>query len=388
MFYLIELFVICVAAAMLDTAMTKPNINTSNKDQRILNIFTMLVLIYFAGFRSTGGSDFRVYNMIYNAVPTLEDFFDEYDKLDDYYYLFGADKGYLFINSVIKTLGFTYFGYNFLHSFVCLSLIYFCTRKYTNNFSFVILVLLYKMFFYDFCISLRQTITIAIFFFMLKDIENKHPVRYFLLCAFCYWIHAGSIVLFVVYFIRYLKLSKNTLIILNVIFIPTLVLSALNVPVLRVFDFILNMDIFGTEQIANKASTYIENTDEASINWLHTIEYFSLMFLTIWFFDDITKEFPESAMIIKLFVCLLPIFTLLRNYAILTRWKDYFTISYGFIIGYLASIRGKRYRQVALALTVLWVGFGYFRFINLFDDGAFKDYVPLRGYVRLYKKWF
>ena len=386
MYYLIVLFAICVIALIIDVGMTKKDTYISTKDQRILNILTGSVIIYFVGFRNMGGTDFSVYSLVYSYSPKFENFFEQYDFLEDQYYLFGMDKGYIFINSIIKSLGFTFFGFNLVHSVFCIGLMYFATRKYTNNYSVVIMIVLYKMFFYDFCVSLRQTITIAIFFAMLKDMEKKHFLRYFLLCFFCYWVHAASIVLFVLYFLRYLKLSKKTIIVLNVIFIPTLALSVFNVPILKIFDVILSWDIFGTENIADKAYNLIEGTAESGINWLHTIEYFLIMFLLITFYDDIASEFPNSDIMIKLFLCLLPIFTLFRNYEILTRWKDYFTISYGFILSYLAGIKNHKYRVEVLLISVLWCGFGFFRFMILFDNGAFMRYMPLRKYVRIFTK--
>ncbi|MBR5156071.1 MAG: EpsG family protein [Clostridia bacterium] len=388
MFYLVILFVLCATAIMIDIGMAKPGIPDSSRDQKWLNFATVCLLIYIAGFRNMGGSDFSIYATIYANSPDLKDFFEDYAYLHDHYFLLGIDKGYVFINSLMKTIGFTYFGYNFIHSCVCFLLVYFGTRKYTNNFSIVIMVLLYKMFFYDFFISLRQTITIAVFLSMLGDIEKKHPVRYFLLCIFCYWIHAASIVLFVVYFVRYLKLSQKTIILLNVIFIPTLLLSILNVPVLKIFDTILDWDIFGSDVIAEKAAGLLQGDVETGINWLHTIEYFGMMFLLTLTFDDIKETFPQSDMMIKLFLCLLPIFTLFRNYEILTRWKDYFTISYGFLFSYLAGIQNRRYRRAVMYFVILWVGIGFFRYINVFDEGIFRSYFPVRGMVDLYKRPF
>jgi hypothetical protein len=172
-----------------------------------------------------------------------------------------------------------------------------------------------------------------------------------------------------------------------VIFIPTLFLSIFNVPVLRVFDTVLEWDIFGSERILDKATGLIKGSMEEGINWLHTAEYFLIMFLLIHFFDDIKKEFPKSDTMIKLFLCLLPIFTLFRNYEILTRWKDYFTISYGFILSYMAGIRCRKYRYAVMLIVALLVGFGYFRFIVLFDKGAFmEDYFPISGIGHLFSR--
>ncbi len=384
MFYLLMVFALCVVATILDTAMTKPGRIDSSADQRKINIATICLLIYIAGFRNMGGTDLYVYAIAYNNAPKLGEFFEYYAVLDEKFFLFGLDRGYVFINSFMKTIGFTYYGFNFCHSLFCFILIYIGTRRYTNNFSIVIMVLLYKMFFYDFFVSLRQTITIAIFFCMLGDIEKKHPMRYFLMCLLCYWIHAASIVLFAVYFVRYIKLSKNLITVLNAIFIPTLFISALNLPVLKIFEGVLNWNIFGSEEIVEKATGLITDDPNVGIDWLHTAEYFGMMFLLLLNYDDIKREYPQSDMMIKLFLCLLPIFTIFRNYVILTRWKDYFTISYGFIFSWLAYINNKRSRLTVLLLVIIWTAIGYFRYINVFDGGAFYNYFPIQGLVDFY----
>ncbi len=380
MYYFIVLFVICVYALIIDSGMTKPGVIHSNKDQRILNTILIAFLILCAGLRNVGGTDFLVYGKVYMNTPTLGEFIEKFDVIYDKYYVYGMDKGYLIINSIFKTLGFSYYGYNFMHSLLVICAIYFFTRKYGNNFAMVVMFMMYKMFFYDFFISLRQTITIAIFMGMLSDIEKKHWVRYYIMCCVCYYIHAAASVLFIVYFVRYLKLSKQTLLLLNLIFLPTLALSALNVPVLSIFDYILDWNVFSSEQIAEKATGLIVNASDSGINWLHTAEYFVIMFFLSWFYDDIEKEFPNSEMMIKMFVCLLPIFTLFRNYEILTRWKDYFTISYGFIFVYLSGIREKKYQSLIMLILVLWCGFGFFRYISLFEEGSFKNYIPVYRY--------
>jgi hypothetical protein len=85
---------------------------------------------------------------------------------------------------------------------------------------------------------------------------------------------------------------------------------------------------------------------------------------------------PEAETMVKIFLCLLPIFTLFRNYEILTRIKDYFTISYGFILSYIATIQKGRFRFITYTLTAMWCAFGFFRFIMLFDGGAMLKYKP------------
>lgn len=372
-------FLMCACALIFDSnSQTQYSIKTvqSNLTQRRINIITVCILALIAGLRNVGGTDFNIYRTIYESAPTLSDYFAQYADLDDLYRTFGVERGYLFVNSLFKTMHLSFYGFIFIHSFFVMLLTYYGTRKYTNNYSIVILVLLYKFYFYDVFISLRQPITIALFFLMIKDIEKRNWKRYFLLCIVSYSFHTAAIILFAVYFINRIRLTKRKIIGLNIIFIPTLILSAANVPVLQIFNPILSLDIFATDEAFNKANALINGVSVSSINWLHTAEYFLLMFFLILFYEEIKEKCPNADIMIKLFLCLLPIFTLFRNYEILTRVKDYFTISYGFLISYFCMIRNRRYSQLAYAAVVLWCGFGFFRFIMLFDGGAMLNYVP------------
>lgn len=348
----------------------------SNSSQKTLNLIAIAMLALIAGLRNVGGTDFNVYRKIYNGIPKLGNFFQDYTVLDDKYSTFGVERLYLFFNSLCKTLHLSYYGFIFIHSMFMLFTMYFALRKYTSEFSIVIFVFLYKFYFYNVFISLRQPITIALFFVMLRYMEKREWKKYFLLSIVCFMFHTSSIVLFPIYFLNRLKLSKKLIIGLNIFFIPTLVLSMLNAPVLKFFDPILNLDIFSTDEIFDKANNLINGESLTAISWLHTAEYFLIMGLLIVFYDDLIKAHPKADTMIKLFLCLLPIFTLFRNYEILTRVKDYFTLSYGFILSYMCAIKRGKFRGLVYIGTVAWCSFGFFRFIILFDGGAMMKYMP------------
>ena len=383
MFFWMSIYAACVICLALDGFIAHrrsdaelERLDNTVKDQRLIYIAAIAVLAVVAGMRNVGGTDFNIYRSIYNSVPKLGNFFKHYSVLDDYYNTYGVERMYLFANSLFKTLHFSYYGYIFVQAVVIVFTTYFTLGKYTSEFMMVVLVFLYKFYFYNVFISLRQPITIAIFFIMLRFMENRKIVPYILLGAVAFTFHTAAIILFPLYFLNRIKVTRRFVLILNAIFIPTLALTAFDVPVLRVFEPILNLDIFATDEIFVKAENLILGESLNAINWLHTAEYFILMVLLILFFHQIMDSHPGAQTMVKLFLCLLPIFTLFRNYEILTRIKDYFTISYGFILSYIASIQKGRFRFITYTLTALWCGFGFFRFIVLFDGGAMLRYKP------------
>ena len=384
MFFWISLYAVCLICLALDGLFVKKsagidgaeNIITVSKDQRIVCMAVIALLALVAGFRNVGGTDYNIYRTIYNSAPSLGDFIRYYDVLDEKFRTFGVERFYLFGNALFKAMHFSYYGYIFVQAMFIVFGTYFALRKYTGEFMLVVLVFLYKFYFYNVFISLRQPITIVIFFFMLGFMERRKIIPYILLCIVAFSFHTAAIILFPLYFLNRLKLTRGLVIILNVVFLPTLVLSAMDVPVLRIFEPLLNLDIFATDEVFLKAEHLILGESLSSINWLHTAEYFVLMALLILFFNQIMEAHPKADTMVKLFICLLPIFTLFRNYEILTRLKDYFTISYGFIISYIASIQKGRFRFITYCATAAWCAFGFLRFIALFDGGAMKNYMP------------
>lgn len=382
MFFWMSVYAVCVICLTLDGLFVRKadtglgESQRATNDQRIVCLVAIAALAIIAGMRNVGGTDYNIYRAIYNNVPTLGDFFKYYENLDDRYVTFGVERAYLFGNSFFKTLHFSYYGYIFVQATFIIFTTYFALRKYTREFMLVVMVFLYKFYFYNTFISLRQPITIALFFIMIHLMEKRRILPYMLVALLAFNFHTAAIVLFPLYFLNRVKVTRNLIIILNLIFLPTLVLSAMKVPVLRVFEPILNLEIFSTDEVFLKTEQLIMGESLTAINWLHTAEYFLLMALLIFFFYRIKEANPECDTMIKLFLCLLPIFTLCRNYEILTRIKDYFTISYGFIISYIAAVEKGKYRFIAYTITALWCGFGFFRFIMLFDGGAMLRYMP------------
>ena len=381
MFFWISVYAVCVICLALDYMFVRKTdsdlgVVSRTKDQRIVCLVAIALLALVAAVRNVGGTDFNIYRIIYNNAPSLSNFFKYYDVLDDHYRTYGVERAYLLGNSLFKALHFSYYGYIFVQAMFIIFTTYFALRKYTREFMLVVMVFLYKFYFYNTFISLRQPITIAIFFIMLRFMERRKILPYMLLAIVSFYFHTTAIILFPLYFLNRVKVTRRLIVTLNIIFLPTLILSAMDVPVLRVFEPILNLEIFATDEVFLKAENLIMGESLTAINWLHTAEYFVIMVLLILFFYRIKEANPECDTMIKLFLCLLPIFTLCRNYEILTRIKDYFTISYGFILSYIAAVEKGKYRFMTYVLTGLWCAFGFFRFIVLFDGGAMLKYKP------------
>ncbi len=370
MYFYIGIFIFCVIMLILN------NLIKEEKEKKIFEIGTLIVLCIVSGTRYyLGGTDYSIYKNMFEVIPTIQDF--DFSTIHNIYGTFGAEKGYLFFCSIIKSVGFNFFGFTLIHSILFYTCMYVGLKRYTKNFNLLIIVFLYKMFFYDTFISLRQSITIAIFFISLRFIENKKLIPYFLCCLLATTFHNGALLLFAIYGVSKIKLTKKRLIILNCIFIPTLLVSILKIPILAPFQGFINL--FSTETAAQKASNLINATTTTGISYLHTIEYFTIMFLIIINYSKIIEQDKNAEFIIKLFLVLLPLFTIFRGYEILTREKDYFLFTYAVLIDYLCRIKNKKYYLPLQGITIAICLLGFYRFIILFDNGGM---LPYRSYLQ------
>jgi hypothetical protein len=219
---------------------------------------------------------------------------------------------------------------------------------------------------------MRQSIAIAIFFVAIKYIIEKNIKKYFICCLLALFFHNSALILFPLYFINRINLTKKKLIILNAIFIPTIIIGVLQVPILKPLSYItstLNLPISG-----EKINNLLNIDSEDGINIFHTFEYFLLMIMIYLKFNKIKEIDKSSELILKLFLILLPIFTLFRGYELLTRQKDYFTLTYAIILGYLCLIDNKKYSILIQICTVAICLYGFIRFIMMFDNGAMMPY--------------
>jgi hypothetical protein len=313
-----------------------------------------MIMALISGTRLVGGTDFIVYLAQYKNVPTFPDvlLLDRHEMKFEY--------GYVYITSFFKTIGISFFGFCLIHAMVFYACLWKGLKRYTNHFGLVIFVFLYKLFFYNTMISMRQSLTVALFLLIIPYIEQRKWIKYYI-CAFLIAkIHNGAYLFLVLYPLTYFVLTKGRIRFLNIIFIPT------------IFIGLLGIDAT-SDEMAQKAQGYFNNENLSPIGIFHTLEYFLIMFILYNNLDKLNLNDKKVHLVIMLFLCLLPLFTLFRGSEILTREKDYFTIFYAVILGYIID-RCPRSKTLYYLGTFLLCAFGYYRYVILFDNGAFLRY--------------
>lgn len=344
-----------------------------SRQRRNLNICLILVLIFFSGTRLIGGSDYYWYENAYKNVPLITDFFNS-KLLDSNHFLRTLDKGYLLLNSIFKTAGISFYGYCLIEACFFYSCLYYGLKKYCKNYSLLLVVFLAKCFFYNTFISMRQSITIAVFFLCLPLIQERKAVKYAMACAVCLLVHWGAVIMIAIFFVSYIKTTREFFLKWLIVFSPFALFEIIgfNVWQLASGPFARVVGII-SPVLGNKVNYYF-SSGGSGISWFYLCEYLLVALLVYFNYEKIGITNSKTRIIIQLFMALWPLLTVFGSVEIITREKDYFIMSYGLLICYLVN-SSKGIKRYALVLgCIVLCAFEFFRFIVLFDGGGLIPY--------------
>lgn len=358
MFLYLAIFILCIFSFFLD-----------HKEKGLFSILIIVLLCLISGNRyEMGGSDYFVYEQHFLNTPNIIAFFNLLiSNREELYKIIGCyDYGHLFFISLVKSLGFNYYGYILLHAVVFYSLFWVGLRKYCKDFSIIIPIFLYKLFFYNTFISLRQSTTIAIFLYSIRYIETKSFFKYYTSILIACSFHIGAFFLLPCYFLTYVKIKRVSILLcfIFLFIILTPLFQYLITPNLKYLEYIL----------AEKHQGWLQSDE--SLSFLHTLEYFLILAFALFNFKKL-KKIPYFDLFFNIFIVLLPIMTTFRNMILFTRIKDYFTISYGIILTMALNNRIPQDKNLNLvtkfSITIICL-LGLIKFVLGFDSGHFLTY--------------
>lgn len=303
---------------------------SNERSRKLINYIVIALLIFISGTRFyMGGSDVFIYENVYNGAPSV--------NIVLRYLLTGVndgvntnyETGFILICAIIKELGFSYFGFILLFAALFYIFMYKGIDGFVTNWAPFWAVFMYKIMFYNTFISIRQGLTMAVFCYALKYIRDRKIVRYFIWCSIAFFIHRGAIILFPLYFVQYIPVTSKVIKYTAILFAPTwLIREQINLG--GMIDRIIAIIGF-----ADKSEVWSEVTEPISI--IHTLECYFIVALVLIFYNKIisTKKQREVKLVLQLFILTIPIFTLLSNWIVMTREKDYFVMMYGILFGYI-----------------------------------------------------
>ncbi len=335
------------------------------RSRKIITMFVLIALALISGLRYyMGGTDVYVYSGAYNSAPPIKDVISSI--FQGVQINSGFENGFILICSITRLFNLNYFGFSLVYSCLFYFLMYKGLNRYIGNWSIFIALFMYKIFFYNTFISIRQGLTLAIFCYGIHFIEEKKPIKYFITCLVALLCHNASFVLFFVYLINYIPLSKKIIRNMMLIFAPTWFLRGivdLSPIIMRIGEFLGS----------GKGEQWAESTEEISI--IHTLECYIVFIAILLFFEYIEND-EKTKMFVKMMLVLLPIFTLCSEWIVLTRIKDYFVLFYGLVLGNISvQLKRKNPNANVIHFVYLLAFIGMIRYVLVFDGGVLMKYV-------------
>lgn len=341
------------------------------KLEKVFEILFIVLLIIISGTRTIGGTDYFIYNSLYDRIPDVFKFSKYFFDGNIHY-----EMGYEFMCSLFKTLHFSFHSFTLIHSIIFYVLLYRFISKQKANHFFILIFFLYKMFLFDSMVYMRQSIAIVIFLNSIDYIKDKKIIKYLICCLLAILFHKTAYILIPLYFINKINFTRKTLFIYIFACFFAFILNITN---LYIFNpgGILGQVFSNNEMIISKLSYYTSTAN--TINLLSTIEILIICLLILIFFEKSYKKLEfDKRIIVNLFLLLLPIVTLFRSFEVMIRVREYLNIFYPLVVTYLLTNLRSRDRFIMYLLIILVCFTGYYRYLYTFDNGRM---IPYKSYL-------
>lgn len=208
-----------ILLALLYAALGYLHHRSDDEHQRLyINAFSASVFVVFFGLRGYILTDWMAYYPYYEELGwgDLLDYFDPNIN--------GLEPGFAVLCMVCKSVSAgSYHFLEFTVTCIVLGLIYRFSRRYTGNFSLILMIILAFNGVSIICNLLRNTIAIGIFLNAIPYLEQRRPLPYFGLCLLAMTFHVSAATYLPLYFFFHLFPSRwvylGVFVVANVAFI-------------------------------------------------------------------------------------------------------------------------------------------------------------------------
>lgn len=212
--------------------------NTAGKSTSYYFIFLAFVLLSTLRYRVGGDSLF--YEDMYEHMPDLSNYFlymehDNYLNYQPFWILFQA---------ACRSVTTEYVFYQFVHSLIFnLSLFYFVKQYTSKPFTYLAILFVSLLYFYYSFEIQRETLAISVFFFNIKNLEEKRWFPYYLLALVSFMFHISAFILFFLPLFKYLKFNLTFL---YIILAASVLVFIFRSAILNLLFSLLFMDVMRT----------------------------------------------------------------------------------------------------------------------------------------------
>lgn len=282
-----------------------------------ISLILVSVFLFFFGFRGFILTDWVVY------LPQYENM--RWDKVFDYFNTISnnCEPGFAILIMICKSVFPSYF---FLCFIISLFNIYSLTvffKRYTNNIPLGFLLFLVFEGVIIMSNLLRNSISISIFLLALPFLEERKPLRYFLMCSLAACFHISALLYIPLYFFLHIRFNKWFYVAVFV-FINVAFISHVSI-VLTIFQ-LLGID----EVMAMKVKAYTEMySSSISVFSIGYLERFASGILVILYYEKISAMHSGKGTILNAFLLFLSFYFLFSEFEVFAK-----RICLLFIFGY------------------------------------------------------
>lgn len=310
-----------------------------NKKNKYMYILSGLVLILFATFRSNMiNIDTNTYINYYKTVPSFKYLFE----YNNYYF----EKGYVFLNMLVSSLGLSYRLFLFLTASLSLCLIMSSIYKYTNYCFLTLFIYFSNFYFLNELLIMRTGIAFSILFFAFRYLKYDKK-KYILLVILGSFFHRISLVALLPVLLFKIKLIRKRKLVLLLLVIAFILGRG------EIIPFIANNLI---NFLPYKIIIYLENYEPKEASYRQLI-LFLPMFL--YFFKNFNKykdiKFFEESLLF-LFLTIISKFIFIKHET-LDRISHLFLMGILFLPDiYLKSIKSREIRFFIKFIMIIFFG--------------------------------
>jgi hypothetical protein len=332
----------------------------------------LVLLILFAGLRYRCGGDTLGYIEVYKSTPDIFSF--NFSTL-----LQGQFQPIWTIYCVfLKTISSSFVILQLVNAFL-INLIIFSFLKNHSKYPFTAVFFYYLLYYLLFNFELmREGLAVAVFLFGFRYWEQKKWLRFMFVAVICFNIHVSSIVLFVLPFLRNIKIKFSTFLIILLLFgIASKILFTI---FLNSIDLSYSISTGLKENVLNYAKNILMK-EHYNLNYYLVVWSTSLFIplgLLVYnhFKLNITIDYPILIYLMLLFAVLASLSS------ILFRFGNYFIVFYLIFLSDFFVRTLKQFRNLRLVYVFLFVLLLMMQSIYNFNKSLYGT--DVKGYRKYY----
>lgn len=309
---------------------------------RIAERIAFAVMFLFIGLRGHLYSDFINYFPFYNSLPDL--FHLKPSTFRQHLF----EPGFIIYSSIIKALGFDYFGWVAIGTIIDLAIFQHLFRRYSDS---VILPFLFFMAYNGLTIEFnlyRNAKAMDLFLLSLPYLENRNIARYMLLNTLGISFHLSSVVYIPLYFFLHKRIG-SVIRWSGIIFANIIIIGGVDV----IANILSSLDIFNAMGFYERLLQHVTHSHaDYALSFGHLERTFTIVLFTM-LYRRLEQQRPSNIIFYNCMWLYYISFMLFHEVAVLVdRIPLLFACGYWILYSNVATLKW-RWRQILLFAAVM-----------------------------------